>query len=152
MYWLLDSEPVGVSAFTLPLEMKDPIGHNNLVASFKFADGSIGNFTYCTVGSRSSQGERVEAFMPGGGIVAEDFKKLFVRTGSKQRVQSRLWPAKGYLEQMRSFISRIREGESPEVTVIDGARATIGALMMLESARTLQFLSIDVMETLRRRD
>jgi hypothetical protein len=51
MYWLLDSEPMAVTAFALPTSRKDPIGENNLVASFRFADGSIGNLTYCTVGS-----------------------------------------------------------------------------------------------------
>src|SRR5712692_1708179 len=65
MYWLLDSEPVEVSAYSLPTGKKDPIGENNLVASFHFADGSIGNLTYCTVGSGSSGRERVEDFTPG---------------------------------------------------------------------------------------
>src|SRR5207253_10802804 len=31
MYWLLGSEPVAVSAFSLPTGKKDPIGENNLV-------------------------------------------------------------------------------------------------------------------------
>src|SRR5581483_9433272 len=81
MYWLLESEPIEVSAFTLPTGKKDPIGENNMVASFRFADGSIGNLTYCTVGSRTSAGERVEAFAPGLGAFAEDFKRSEIRTG-----------------------------------------------------------------------
>ena len=40
MYWLLDAEPVSVSAYSLPTGKADPIGENNLVASFRFADGS----------------------------------------------------------------------------------------------------------------
>ena len=40
MYWLLDSEPVEVFAASFPSDMKDPIGQNNLVATFSFADGS----------------------------------------------------------------------------------------------------------------
>ncbi|MBV8811167.1 MAG: bi-domain-containing oxidoreductase, partial [Acidobacteriaceae bacterium] len=62
MYWLLNSEPVSVSAFMLPTGKQDPIGENNMVACFQFADGSIGNLTYCTVGSRTSGGERVEVY------------------------------------------------------------------------------------------
>src|SRR4030095_13875893 len=54
MYWLLDAEPESVFAYSLPTDKKEPIGENNLVASFRFADGSIGNLTYCTVGSKTS--------------------------------------------------------------------------------------------------
>src|SRR5205807_9731036 len=75
MYWLLDSEPVSVSAYSLPTGKKDPIGENNLVAAFRFADGSIGNLTYCTVGSKTSGGERVEVFAQGVGAFTEDFKR-----------------------------------------------------------------------------
>ena len=50
MYWLLESEPTSVFSFSLPTGTKDPIGQNNLAATFSFADGSIANLTYCTIG------------------------------------------------------------------------------------------------------
>lgn len=141
MYWLLDSEPVSVSAYSLP-PGKDVIGENNLVASFRFADGSVGNLTYCTVGSSSSAGERVEAFAPGLGANTENFKRLVVQ---KNLVRTRnLWFAdKGYREQMESFFNRLRQGVPPEITVADGARATICCLRMLSSARELIPFTID---------
>ncbi|MDQ6663158.1 MAG: bi-domain-containing oxidoreductase [Acidobacteriota bacterium] len=80
MYWLLESEPVRVSAFSLPTRKKDPIGENNIVASFQFADGSIGNLTYCTIGGKTSQGERVEVFAQGIGVTTNDFKQLSIHT------------------------------------------------------------------------
>lgn len=143
MYWLLDSEPVGVSAFSLPTGKQDPIGENNLVACFHFQDGSIANFTYCTIGSKASQGEMVEVFINGGAIVASDFKHVTVK-GATSRKKSTLWPRKGYDDQIRSFITRIQSGQSPEVTVVDGTRATLCALRMLESARTQLPCSIDL--------
>jgi predicted dehydrogenase len=141
MYWLLDSEPVNVSAYSLP-PGKDVVGENNLVASFRFADGSIGNLTYCTVGSATSAGERVEAFAPGLGASSENFRRLVVQ---KNLVRTRsLWFAdKGYREQMESFFSRLRQGVPPEITVADGARATICCLRMLSSARELIPFTID---------
>ena len=143
MYWLLDSEPVSVAAFSLPTGQKDPIGENNLAASFRFADGSIGNLTYCTVGSASSGGERVEAFAQGVGVFTEDFKRVDVRTRLPHR-KSRWFPEKGYLAQMREFVAAIRAGKPAEITARDGARATIGCLRMLESARTLEPRAIDL--------
>src|SRR5207245_5264879 len=135
LYWLLGSEPVAVSAFSLPTGKKDPIGENNLVASFRFADGSVGNLTYCTVGSRTSGGERVEAFAPGLGATAEDFKRITVRTSVARKTVT--WFAeKGYEAQMQSFFGALKHSQPPAVTVRDGARATIACLRMLESART----------------
>jgi predicted dehydrogenase/threonine dehydrogenase-like Zn-dependent dehydrogenase len=134
MYWLLESEPVSVSAFSLPTGVKAPIGENNLTATFRFADGSIGNLTYCTVGSRTSGGERVEVFTPGLGAFAEDFKK-FTSQSSQVQKRSSLFAEKGYAEQMKSFFEALQEGKPPAVTVRDGVRATIGCLRMLESAK-----------------
>ena len=148
MYWLLESEPVGVSAFSLPRGNKEPIGQNNLAASFYFADGSVGNLTYCTVGSKTSGGERTEAFIQGKAVITENFKRLTVQTITS-RTKKRMFPAKGYDAQIKSFLTRIHNGEPPEVTVLDGARATIGGLRMLESARTLSSCSIDLDTVLR---
>ena len=135
MYWLLESEPLTVSAFSFPIGKKDPIGENNIVGSFRFADGSVGNLTYCTVGSRTSGGERVEAFASGMGITPEDFKRSTIRTSIVRKTSS--WFAeKGYVAQMQSFFAAINESRSPDITVNDGARATIACLSMLDSART----------------
>ena len=143
MYWLLESEPVAVSAFSLPTGSKAPIGENNLTATFRFADGSVGNLTYCTVGSSTSAGERVEAFAPGMGTVAENFRKFTAYT-SLVRKRNSLFAEKGYAEQMKSFFTAVREEKAPAVTVVDGARATIGCLRMLESARDLAVCEINL--------
>ena len=134
MYWLLDSEPVAVSAFSLPTGRRVPIGENNLAASIRFADGSIGNLTYSTVGSRTSGGERIEVYAPGLGATAEDFKKLAVNAHRVSR-RSSLFAEKGYAAQMKSFFDSLREGKEPAITVRDGARATIVCLRMLEAAK-----------------
>jgi predicted dehydrogenase len=142
MYWLLESEPVEVSAFTLPTGKKDPIGENNMVASFRFADGSIGNLTYCTVGSRTSAGERVEAFAPGLGAFAEDFKRSELRT-SAVRKSSTWFAEKGYADQLQAFFRALSQSKTPDVNVRDGVRATVGCLRMIESASTLSPCMID---------
>jgi predicted dehydrogenase/threonine dehydrogenase-like Zn-dependent dehydrogenase len=143
MYWLLDSEPVEVSAYSLPTDKKDPIGENNLVAAFRFADGSIANLTYCTVGSRTSAGERLEVFAAGLGGIAEDFKHSVLQTGIVSKNSS--WFAeKGYEVQMRAFFAALKQGKPPDISVRDGVRATLGCLCMLQSAREHAPCSIDI--------
>lgn len=143
MTWLLDSEPVSVSAYSLPAGAREPIGENNLVASFRFADGSVGNLTYCTVGSARGAGERVEAFAQGLSVRVEDFRRFTCEARLRRR-RSSWWPDKGYAAQLASFVAAIRGGTPPAVGVRDGARATLGCLRMLESARTLAPCEIDL--------
>jgi predicted dehydrogenase len=47
-----------------------------------------------------------------------------------------MWPDKGYAAQMADFSESIRKGRAPAVTVYDGARATLGCLAMMASARS----------------
>ena len=68
--------------------------------------------------------------------MTEDFKELTI-AGGVRRTSSKWFADKGYAEQMAAFIAGIQKGKEPDVTVLDGARATIGCLRMLESARTL---------------
>jgi predicted dehydrogenase len=143
MYWMLESEPVRVSAYSLPTDKQDPIGQNNVVAVFNFSDGSIANLTYCTVGTKTSQGERLEIFAPGVAVTNENFKELAIK-GNSLKMKSQRWPDKGYAAQMAAFVRDIRAGNQPEITVRDGARATIACVRLLESARTQQPLTIDL--------
>jgi predicted dehydrogenase len=147
MAWMLGAEPTQVTAYSLPPGKGEPVGENNLAASFQFADGSIGNLTYCTVGSKTSAGERVEAFQQGLGITSENFKRLNIN-GSVRLIRRSLFPDKGYKDQMQSFIECLRKGTAPIVTVWDGVRSSIACLRMLESARTGQPARIDVASVL----
>ena len=143
MYWLLESEPICVSAFSLPKGKKDIVGENNVVGSFLFADGSIGNLTYTTIGHMKSGGERVEVFAPGIAAWAEDFKRLKVAAASRT-TRTFLFPQKGYSAQMNDFIESVRNRHKPKITLRDGARATLACLRMLDSARTLEPCPIDL--------
>jgi predicted dehydrogenase/threonine dehydrogenase-like Zn-dependent dehydrogenase len=143
LYWLLESEPVEVTAYSLPTGKMDPIGENNTVAAFRFADDSIANLTYCTVGSRSSGGERVEAFAPGSGAMAEDFKRFTLKAGVV-RSKSSWFAEKGYEAQMSDFFAALQQGRAPQVTVLDGVRSTLGCLRMMESARERAPRNVDL--------
>ncbi len=151
MHWLLDAEPIRASAFTFPTGRPHPIGENNLTASLQFADGSIGNLTYCTVGSKTSGGERVEVFADGVGAATEDFARIDIRT-SARHTRSHWWPDKGYAQLISGFVAAVRSGGVSPVTARDGSRATIGCLALLESAAGLTPVAVDLDAALARRD
>ncbi len=139
MYWLTGSEPVSVSAYGL--------GEHNIAASIKFDDGSIGNFIYTVIGSNSSGGEMVEVFAPGVGLSIEDFKTLSVKKKTRKR-SSKFFAAKGYDQQLASFVKCLKDGTETEITVRDGIRATLGCLLMLRSAQTGETVKFDLNEAL----
>jgi predicted dehydrogenase len=135
MFWLTESEPVSIFA--------NGFGEHNIAATVKFADGSIGNFIYTVVGSEASAGEMVEVFAPGVSVLTEDFKRLVVKK-SKRDGRSKFFAAKGYTEQLESFVKSIKSGAETEITAIDGTRATLGCLLMLESVRTGEVQDFDL--------
>lgn len=139
MFWLLESEPVSVSAYGF--------GEHNISATIKFADGSIGSFIYTVVGSETSGGEMVEVFAPGVSVLSEDFKRIVVKK-KKRDARSKFFAAKGYQQQLESFVKSLKNGTETEVTAIDGTRATLGCLLMLESARAGQSFEFNLDEIL----
>jgi len=143
MYWLLESEPINVSAYTLPTGKTDPVGENNLVATFRFADGSIATLNYSTLGSKKAPGERVEVFAKGVTSLVQDFKR-FQSVSKFKHTKSTLWAHKGYEAQLESFFRSISRGESPDITVRDGARATVVCVEMLKAAQTLTSREINL--------
>jgi polar amino acid transport system substrate-binding protein len=149
MRFLLKSDPTSVSAFSLPTDSTEPVGLNNIAASFKFEDGSIGNLTYSTVGSDASAGELVEVFAPGIGVSSEDFKRIEIKEGGKRNRGRKIWAQKGFLEQMDSFVAAVRGGHDPSVTALDGAKAYLGCQLMLESAESGGFpMAFDISRVL----
>jgi predicted dehydrogenase len=133
-HWLLDAEFEAVTSYALPIGKGEPLGENNMVSSFRFDDGSVANLTYCTVGSKTSGGERVEAFAPGIGVETEDFKRLTVKANLR-RGKSKFFAEKGYDAQMAAFFESIRTGTPYPVSGIDGTRSTVACLRMLDSAK-----------------
>lgn len=143
LYWLLESEFVQVSAYCLPTHKAEPVGENNLVASFRFEDDSVANLTYSTIGSKTAGGERVEVYAPGVTAITHDFTHLTTNAPNRKKAW-KAWPEKGHLRHMDLFIQSIRDGSMPPVTVHDGARATIVCLRMLESAKSRRPIDINV--------
>jgi len=87
----------------------------------------------------------VEVFAPGIGASTEDFRRLTVKKGLA-RTSRRWFAEKGYQAQMQSFFASLRGAGPLAVTVIDGTRATLGCLAMLEAARTSSTVAIELPE------
>lgn len=130
--WLVDADPILVTAQCLPLGSRDPAGENNLVSTIQFADGSVASLVYCAVGHPKGASERVEVFASGRSAFAEDFKAFGRPT---QKTSRSFFPQKGYDEQLASFVRSLGTSDTYGADALAGARATITCLAMLASAR-----------------
>ena len=144
MAWLLDAEPVAVAAHGLPTGRRAPIGENNVVATLRFSDDSIGTLTYCTLGARRGGGECVEVYAGDLTATVNDFRQLVVRRGRRITRRRHLWPDKGYAAELKSFFDAVRDGRRPEVDERAGFRATLVCRKILECAAGTGAVSIDL--------
>ncbi len=119
---------------------------DNVVASLKFANGSLGTISYLANGDKSASKERVEVF--GGGAVAilEDFRRLeLVRNGRKQITRARWGQDKGHKAEMQAFVDALR-GKTPPIPLEQIVVSTLATLRLQNSCQTGQPAAVQLSE------
>jgi predicted dehydrogenase/threonine dehydrogenase-like Zn-dependent dehydrogenase len=142
--FLSDSCPVEVQAQSL----RNPgqYSMDNIVASLKFSNGTLGTITYMANGDRSASKERLEVF--GGGAVAilEDFRRLeLVRNGRKEISRARWSQDKGHKAEMRAFVKML-QGKLPPVPFEQIVASTLTTLRLQNACQIGHPLDVSVDE------
>jgi len=118
-----DVEPVELDTVAPRSGVGGPAG-DNLIASLRYADGSICVLTYSTLG-RASKGngkERIEALWDGKTFVIEDFVRSFgVGCSAGRAARSR---SKGHYEELIAVADCLASKSPPPISVEACARAT----------------------------
>jgi predicted dehydrogenase len=111
-------------------------GSDELVASLRFANGSVGTLLYTGAGDARLPKERIEIF--GGGIAAvlDDFRRLELYRGARRSVIKQAQD-KGHRAEVARFVDAVagRAEAPPAATYLNSTRAT---LALAESLRTGQ--------------
>lgn len=121
--FLCGEEPVAIHAESLAGSGTPAQDRDNLVASVRFAGGSIGTLMYTGTGHTAASKERVEVYAAGRTAVLDDFKDLSLAGFSTQGVKGRFID-KGQLQLLQNFLSAVQGKESLGVSAVDGLRAT----------------------------
>ena len=120
---------------------------DNVVASFKFVNGTVGTISYLANGDKSASKERVEVF--GGGAIAilEDFRRLeLVRNGRKQVTRARWTQDKGHKAEMRAFVDALRGETGMLIPFEQIVGSTLATLRLQNSCQTGQPLRVELGE------
>ena len=119
---------------------------DNVVASLKFANGTLGTISYLANGDKSASKERVEVFGGGSVAILEDFRRLeLVRHGRVQVTRARWKQDKGHWAEMREFVSVLR-GKTPSVGFDEVVGSTLATLRLKNSSQTGEPLAVDLRE------
>jgi predicted dehydrogenase/threonine dehydrogenase-like Zn-dependent dehydrogenase len=120
---------------------------DNVVATLKFANGTLGTISYLANGDKSASKERVEVF--GGGAVAilEDFRRLeLIRNGRKQTTRARWRQDKGHQAEMQAFVDALLGKTPAPISFEQIVGSTLATLRLQNSCQSGQPLTVELSE------
>ena len=124
--WWVGCDPIEVSAVRAS---DDP---DNLVATYRYPDGSVGVVSYLTSGEPGFSKELMEVFGEGATGRVTNFGKTEVwRRGRSRSKRSRFQIDKGQRAEMEAFITAVREARPmpiPFASLVATTRATFAAM------------------------
>jgi predicted dehydrogenase len=111
-------------------------GDDNVIATLRFADGSIGSVLYTATGDDRRPKERLEVFGDGGIAVLDDLRTLELSRGGRTRTERSPGQDKGFGEEIRRFLSAVREGGPMPIPFEESRASTRATIAIVESLRT----------------
>ena len=139
---------VAVSATVMPNAGR--YSNDNLAATLRFADGSIGTITYIANGDKSFSKERVEVFVQGRVAILDDYRELQMIHDGKHRVTKlHLRADKGHRGEWEAFADVIRSGGQSPISLNELLNSTLATFALVRASSdgstievsTEQFLS-----------
>jgi predicted dehydrogenase/threonine dehydrogenase-like Zn-dependent dehydrogenase len=140
----------GACPFEVQAHIVGNPGHysmDNIVASLKFANGTLGTISYLASGDKSASKERVEVFGGGSVAILEDFRRLeLVHNGRKKITRARWRQDKGHKAEMRAFVDALLGKTPPPVSFEQVVGSTLATLRLQNACQTGQPLSVQLSE------
>jgi predicted dehydrogenase len=125
----------------------DQYSMDNVIATLKFANGTVGTISYLANGDKSGSKERVEVFGGGATAILEDFRHLeLIRQGSKQVTRARAGQDKGHKAEMQAFVDAARGKIAPPISFEQIVGSTLATLRLQNSCQTGQTLAVQLSE------
>ena len=141
--FLVGTSPIEVQAQALGNAGQYSV--DNVVASLKFASGTLGTISYLANGDKSASKERVEVFGGGSVAILEDFRRLeLVRNGRSRITRSRWTQDKGHKAEMRAFVDAVLGKTPAPLSVEQLVGSTLATLRLQNSYQIAQPLLLEL--------
>ncbi len=124
------ARPVSVMARALRPAQSAADDQENLSVLVEYNDGSVGTLLYLTQGGAKVPKELLEVFGEGRTVQLHNFECLRIFEGSRERKRSIGAVDKGQKDEMAEFVTAVRLGRTPPITLeclFDTTLVTLGA-------------------------
>ena len=135
-----------VSVYAESLNGSQTASQDNIVATLKYDDGSVGSISYFAIGDKDFPKERVEIFGDKKVCIIDDFKELILSGDGKQK-RIKASQDKGYHNEIDALFSAIRGGKRSPIPfshIIETTLATFAVNKSLHTSTTIKLPRIEV--------
>ncbi len=134
--FLANSRPVSVTATSLRPEKLTKDDLDNIVATVRYENGSVGNMLYLTQGASSVPKEYIEIF--GGATTAQlnNFESLVIFEGDRKKAIKKMRVDKGQKDELEAFIQAVRAGAPMPISIDSLFDTTLATLAVPKSLHT----------------
>jgi predicted dehydrogenase/threonine dehydrogenase-like Zn-dependent dehydrogenase len=122
--YLTGSEAISLSADQLSPVTEHVSRTDNMVATVKFADGSVCTLLYTGQGHKGYPKESCEIFCDGSVLVLDDYKELR-GLGVSVPANKSTGPEKGHYEELEAFYAAIKNGDGYPIPLWQMEQATL---------------------------
>lgn len=110
--------------------------YSNFSLTLAMSDGSVGVIVYQTVGNSSLAKERIEVSADGRSAIIDDFRSSTLYDHGGTRLVKGKTQDKGHLEELRQFISAVRQGAPMPISLRSSVATTLATFAAERSLRT----------------
>ena len=143
--FLAGASPIEVQANTIG--NPGQYSMDNVLATLKFANGTVGAISYIASGDKSASKERIEVFGGGSVAILEDFRYLeLVRQGRRQVTRTRTGQDKGHKAELQAFVAAALGKALPPIPFEQIVASTLATLRLQNSCQTGERLALQVGE------
>lgn len=134
MQFFTGANPVTVHAVCINSNNIKLKNDDNISATIKFDDGSIGNLIYVANGPKSLPKEQIEIFSGGKVGRIHDFRRGELLEGSKKlKIKS---PSKGHKAEVEAFLDCVKNGEKSPISFSSLCLTTRTTFAIIDSLKT----------------
>lgn len=139
--FLINSEPVEVQATCVNTANASLLAEDNVSIALKYKDGSVAHILYVAVGAMDLAKEYCEVFADESSVVLDNFCST-VCLGKRGRKKLKGKQAKGFKEEIRTFLDAIQKGGQMPIPFESLVNTTAVTFAVLESLRTKKIIHI----------
>jgi predicted dehydrogenase/threonine dehydrogenase-like Zn-dependent dehydrogenase len=135
--WIVDSAITDVTAACIGTSNTSVIPEDNVIINLHFKDGSLATILYVSNGARGFNREHCEIHAEGRSAVWEDFRhvRMVKGLGFPKTYRHRLFPKKGYKEEVDAFFKSLIKGDAQKNEWLTGQ--TDASLAAIKASRCI---------------